>query len=756
MAPDNRVVDEDTARAINTGRAAMGSALRTAQTHLQKVFIFFVVGLIGTIYALRLYIWPKLKEDLLARDLGAEVIAQTPFDVILLQVKIGLVIGILMIIPPLVYYGRRPLMARGLYPERGLAQLRFVGIGLLAVLLFIGGISYAYGLFFPIMFRFLATFAESAGLASTYSIVDWTEFIFILALSFGLAAELPLAMSGLAYTGIVPYETFRDRWKYAVVAIFTFGALFSPPEPFTQILWAAPLLVLYGASLGLTKLVVMTRRSSDNVDVRAVARGRWLVLSGSAVVAAGLTFGFFEIVGVELVNDAVLPLLPANYRPAPLSSVEPLVVALLSAAVGLVVALALLGRYVFQRLSELEEMGAVHNPRAKVGDPAAIDLDGLDAAGVRAAPPEAFAELTEKEALGHAREAMEADDPEKAQAILDRFDEAQEAHEDEVDSEVADDADAEESLETGDVSPSADYDGDNAGDDAGGSGNVVQDTATGVVNAFTEDETTEDDIGGYYYDIAFIFDSLTSKMFYIVGLFGLVLAGTFMALQQGGLAILTSDFLSRIPPEIRPDPNAINWPVTLHPVEALVFEVKVSTLLAVIAILPMLFYYAWPALEERGFVTGNRNALYLWAVTLFVGLIGGSVVGYMFVAPNIISYLVQDALQANMIIAYRVKTFFWLIILTTVGIGMLANVPITMVLFNRAGIVSYGGFRKRWRGVAIGVFAVSALVTPDTVYTMFIIAIPFMLMYGVGLAILWPTTLPGRRRRGKSEPAETV
>ena len=42
--------------------------------------------------------------------------------------------------------------------------------------------------------------------------------------------------------------------------------------------------------------------------------------------------------------------------------------------------------------------------------------------------------------------------------------------------------------------------------------------------------------------------------------------------------------------------------VTLHPVEALIFMIKFSTLLAAVATLPLVLYYAWPRLKERGLV----------------------------------------------------------------------------------------------------------------------------------------------------------
>jgi len=360
---------------------------------------------------------------------------------------------------------------------------------------------------------------------------------------------------------------------------------------------------------------------------------------------------------------------------------------------------------------------------ANAGDPSAIDIGRLDAAGVRAAPPEAFAEMAESDALEAANQAVEDGDKEKARAILDRFDTA-EAERETAESETAEAAEEEES------------------------GGVTETTAN-MVNAFTEDETTEDDIGGYYYDIAFILNSIRSGLFIIAAVFMSVLAGTFYWLYTGGIGSIREDFLRRLPAGVNTQ-EALNI-VTLHPVEALVFEVKISTIFAAIVCLPLVAYFAWPAIEDRGIASGNQNALLAWGGTLLVGLLGGIAVGYTVVAPSVISWFVWDALQADMVIYYRVKSFFWLVFLTTAGIGILFDIPLSMLLFERAGYVSYPALRKRWRGVALVCFVFAAVVTPESVYTLFVIAVPVILFYWIGLGLLWVVTLGGRRGR-KPEP----
>lgn len=740
-------VDEDTARTIASGRQTLGSVLSSAQTHLQKVFIVFVIGLLATIFAMRTTVWPRLESNIrsnMDEQVGeaVEIIATTPFDVILLQVKIGLIVGVLVSIPVLLYLSRDSIRDREWYPEERIPIWKGAVLGTVGAALFVGGVAYGYYVFFPFMFSFLAENAVTAGIKPTYSIVEYTEFVLVLALSFGLAAELPLVMSGLAYSGIVRYETFRDKWRYAVVAIFGFGALFSPPDPFTMIMWAGPLLLLYAVSLYLTKVVVTAKRGREQVDIGGTAAAHWSRILGSALLAGVGTYAFFARGGLDYVNANVVPYYDPTIRWTPLAPVESMLgvstmvtIALVSIGVALVAAVLAMLISVFVSL-EVESEPA----RGRMGDPAAIDIGELDAGGVRAAPVEAFAGMTEDEALGHARTAMEADDPDRARAILDRFDEAEPLRE--PPEETTTDVDGDTTDVDGEAVAADAVDAAGAG--GGGGGGTVQRTTAGMVNAFTDDETTEEDIGGWYYDFAFILDSLTSKMFRLVVVFILVMVSVFTFLYTGGIGRVRADFLSRLPPEVVQPEDMV---VALHPVEVLVFEVKISTLLGAVAVLPLVLYYAWPAAKERGLVSGDRDVFFTWGIAMLVGLAVGTFVGYTFVAPTIISYLVYDAMQADMIISYRIKNFFWLIFLTTAGVGLLANIPMTMFLFQRGGIATFRTMRDRWREVSIAVFAVSAFLTPSNLYTMFLIAIPVIAAYGLGLALLWFATLGGRRER---------
>jgi sec-independent protein translocase protein TatC len=762
-------VDDDTKRAIANGRAALGDILSTAQRKLQIVFIVFVLGLFATVWILRAFVWSRLKRDLFAQ-MGPEiaqqtrVIAVTPFDVILLQVKIGLVVGVLLAIPLLLYYSRDSLRQRGWWPGNEVPRWKVVSFTLTILGLFSLGVTYAYSFFFPIMFNFLATNAINSGFEPAYSIVKWAQFIFILSMSFGIAAQLPLVMSTLSYTEIIPYETFRDKWKHAVIILYAGGAIFTPPDPITQLMWATPLVVLYAISLRITKTVVIAKRSGEAVDIRGVARERWNVLAGTGFVSFVAVYGFFTRGGLGYLNAAVR-WLPDQYRPTATPSLESLTsvgmetasaltgglgpvssgvretelvyyvdpfprlgpalglpqeiaAAIVATLVTLVVVGVVFFRFVARAL-ERDEIAA-----ASIGDPADIDVTELDETGVRAAPIEVFEAMDEDEATRYAGQALEADNPEKAQAIFARFDEAESLNQGQGGEEgKAGQAD----VQSGD--PPAEE----------GSG-VVTETTAGIVNSFTEDETTEEDIGGYYYDIAFVLESLTSKAFRIVGLFMTVLAGVFIFLYRGGIKIIKDNFVSKMPQSMADQVDI----VSLHPVEHLIFEIKFSTLVALVVTVPLILYYAWPALKSRGWVRGDRRTFVVWGGSLLVGMTVGGFLGYAYVAPGVISYLAQDAMDANMVIAYRIHNFGWLVVYTTIGVGLLAEIPVSMLLFHYGGIVTFQSMRDRWREFVVATFAITGYLSPRGVFTMLILAIPISLAYLLGLALLWLTTGGGR------------
>jgi sec-independent protein translocase protein TatC len=95
-----------------------------------------------------------------------------------------------------------------------------------------------------------------------------------------------------------------------------------------------------------------------------------------------------------------------------------------------------------------------------------------------------------------------------------------------------------------------------------------------------------------------------------------------------------------------------------------------------------------------------------------------------------------------MIISYRIKSFLWVVFYLTIGIGLLANVPVTMGLFHIGNIAEFRLQRKYWREITFAIFVAGWLLTPSGVFTMLIFGFSVMLAFLLGLLVLWIVTLP--------------
>jgi sec-independent protein translocase protein TatC len=114
--------------------------------------------------------------------------------------------------------------------------------------LFAGGALIAYFAGVPLALAWLLPFNQSLeGWENAFTGAGYVDFVLTCSAGFGLAFELPLLMLALGWTGILTPENLRAGWRGAVLAIFILAALLTPPDPFTQMLLALPLLFLFGA-----------------------------------------------------------------------------------------------------------------------------------------------------------------------------------------------------------------------------------------------------------------------------------------------------------------------------------------------------------------------------------------------------------------------------------------------------------------------------------------------------------------------------
>ncbi len=150
---------------------------------------------------------------------------------------------------PFVIYQIWKFVSAGLYKKEQRYVLIFLPVSYMA---FVVGGLFGYFLLIPFGLQFLIGIL-GPGIQPIITMKDYVSFVFMLTVALGLVFQLPLIMLLLSKIGFITPDKFIAWRKYAILVIFIIAAVVTPPDPFTQSLTAAPMIVLYELGILIAK-----------------------------------------------------------------------------------------------------------------------------------------------------------------------------------------------------------------------------------------------------------------------------------------------------------------------------------------------------------------------------------------------------------------------------------------------------------------------------------------------------------------------
>lgn len=194
----------------------------------------------------RLFLWHRSADDPRVRIKSLN--AQEAFTV---YVKASLLVGILLA-SPWIFYQIWHFVAAGLYPH----ERHYVHIYLpFSLGLFLLGAALAFFVVFEPVLNFLLGFNRSLGIDPDPRINEWLGFVLLLPVGFGIGFQLPLVMLFLERIGVLTVKQYLGYWRVSILVIFVLAAILSPPDPYSMLLMACPLTLLYFGGILLCKLL---------------------------------------------------------------------------------------------------------------------------------------------------------------------------------------------------------------------------------------------------------------------------------------------------------------------------------------------------------------------------------------------------------------------------------------------------------------------------------------------------------------------
>ena len=136
--------------------------------------------------------------------------------------------------------------------------------------LFLLGAAVVYYLISPIAWKFFLSFqtsqADSINITLQAKMNEYLSLMMTFIFAFGLAFQLPVILLLLVRVGVLTIQQLVSFRKYAIVLAFIFAAIITPPDPFSQISLALPVIILYEVSILISRFLSKKDKRKDKKD----------------------------------------------------------------------------------------------------------------------------------------------------------------------------------------------------------------------------------------------------------------------------------------------------------------------------------------------------------------------------------------------------------------------------------------------------------------------------------------------------------
>ncbi|MCC6724006.1 MAG: twin-arginine translocase subunit TatC [Saprospiraceae bacterium] len=208
-----------------------------------------------------------MKEQFCFYPIEFKLITPDMGELFLTHIKISFLLGLILAIP-YVFWEVWRFVRPGLYEKEQNASR---GAVIICSLLFTMGVLFGYFIISPFAISFLTGY-QLPGVDPTPSLGSYISYMIMFTMPIGLVFQLPVAAHILTNIGLISSSFLREYRRHAIVAIVILAAIITPPDAFSQILVALPLVGLYEISILVAKRVEKKKALKEAEEEKALAK----------------------------------------------------------------------------------------------------------------------------------------------------------------------------------------------------------------------------------------------------------------------------------------------------------------------------------------------------------------------------------------------------------------------------------------------------------------------------------------------------
>lgn len=188
---------------------------------------------------------------LCVEELPFELVSRKMSSQFMTHISVSFAVGLILGFPYLFWEIWR-FIKPGLYSKERKASR---GATFAVSVLFLSGILFGYFAVAPISVRFFSTYVVYEGLKNLFDLSSYISLVTMITFGSGLLFQLPVVVYFLTKIGLISSAWMKKYQRHAIIVILIVAAIVTPPDPFSQLLIAFPLMILYQLSIAIARRI---------------------------------------------------------------------------------------------------------------------------------------------------------------------------------------------------------------------------------------------------------------------------------------------------------------------------------------------------------------------------------------------------------------------------------------------------------------------------------------------------------------------
>lgn len=192
--------------------------------------------------------------------------------------------------------------------------------------------------------------------------------------------------------------------------------------------------------------------------------------------------------------------------------------------------------------------------------------------------------------------------------------------------------------------------------------------------------------------------------------------------------------------------------IYISPSELFMQYFKMSLVVGLVAVSPLIFYQIWAFLRSGLTKTENRLLIaVIIASSLFFLL--GLAFAYVVVVPLMLNFFINFSENYRVTAMITISNYVSYILSTGIVFGIIFEIPVLITLLTQIGLINPLWLKKARRYIYIIILILSAVITPTTdILNMMIMSVPMIVLFELSVFISsWVYRRKARKKKRNQE-----